>query len=307
VAEGTAGGRDAEQAAAYANSYLSVTEWAQTTGLRTHGLRFKDLGRGDRGIGEQFLVATRYTRADRETEASIQSYFLDTGVVLLSHNGEEDAAGRTSAPLPSGVRLRRELGEVLGHRRSVRDYTGDTIPFDQLATVVRAAAAITAVGEVDLVEGGRRSIAFRTTPSPGGLYPLELWLLPLRVEGLGKAVWRFDPRSDALVSEGDDAAVTAAVAAFAIPEEVIALNRAALVLLLVGRPWKVLRKYGDRGIRYLFVEAGALAENVHLACGALGLGSVDCASVHDNELHAALGFDGEFRMLVHTVVIGVPA
>jgi SagB-type dehydrogenase family enzyme len=101
--------------------------------------------------------------------------------------------------------------------------------------------------------------------------------------------------------------VAAAVAAFAIPEEVIALNRAALVLLLVGRPWKVLRKYGDRGIRYLFVEAGALAENVHLACGALGLGSVDCASVHDNELHAALGFDGEFRMLVHTVVIGVPA
>jgi SagB-type dehydrogenase family enzyme len=299
-------GYGAEQAAAYGNAYTAVTGWLRATGFRTHGLRFKDLGARPRGIGEEFLLATRYRRSDRETEASIQAYFLDPGVVMLSRNGEEDLTGRTTVPLPSGPRLRRELGEVLGNRRSVRDYTGDSVTIDQLATVARAAAAITAAGRVDLVEGGERAISFRTAPSPGGLYPLELWLLPLRVDGIARAVWRYDSRHDALVQEADAAAVSAAVNAFAVPEEVIALGRASVVVLLVGRPWKVMRKYGDRGVRYLFIEAGAVTENVHLACGSLGLGSVDCASVHDDELHTALGLDGELRLLVHSVVIGVP-
>jgi SagB-type dehydrogenase family enzyme len=297
----------AEQAAAYGNTYTTVTGWLRSTGFRTHGLRFKDLHARPRGIAEEFLLATRYRRFDRETEASIQSYFLDPGVIMLSRNGEEDLTGRTTVPLPQGPRLRRELGEVLGNRRSVRDYTGDPVSIDELATVARAAGAITAAAHVDLVEGGERVISFRTAPSPGGLYPLEAWLLPLRVAGIERAVWRYDSRRDVLVREVDAAAVSAAVNAFAVPEEVIALSRAAVVVLLVGRPWKVMRKYGDRGVRYLFIEAGAVAENIHLSCGSLGLGSVDCASVHDDEIHAALGLDGELRLLVHTVVIGVPA
>ncbi|HEY8340506.1 MAG TPA: SagB/ThcOx family dehydrogenase [Egibacteraceae bacterium] len=297
----------AERVAAYANSYQEVSGWTRSTGFQTHGYRFSHLGDVPRSIGEQFLLATRYRRIDRETEASIASYFVDPGVVMLSRNGEEDVAGRRVEQLPEGVRLRRELGEVLGNRRSIRDYTGDAIPLPQLATVVRAAGACTAVGHVDLVEGGERSIPFRTAPSPGGLYPLEVWLLARRVEGLDAGVWRFDPRRDALVHEGDEAMEEAARGCFAVPEEVIALSRAAAVILLVARPWKVMRKYGDRGVRYLFIEAGAIAENIHLACGSLGLGSCDCASVHDDELHQALDFDGELRQLAHTVVIGVPA
>jgi SagB-type dehydrogenase family enzyme len=299
-------GYGAERIAGYGNAYQLVAGWVGSTGFRTPGLRFKDLGgAGRRGVAEDFLLATRYRRADRETEASIQGYFLDPGVVMLARNGEEDSAGRRTVPLPPGVRLSRELGEVVATRRSVRGYTGDAVPFDQVATLVRAAGAVTGVGHVDLVEGGSRDIHFRTAPSPGGLYPIELWLLAPGVDGLARGVWRYDARRDLLVEEGDEGRLDRALAAFAVPEEIISLSRAALVLLLIGRPWKVLRKYGDRGVRYLFIEAGATAENVHLACGSLGLGSVDCASVHDDDLHAALDLDGELRLLVHTVVIGV--
>jgi SagB-type dehydrogenase family enzyme len=304
VADGQVG-YGAEQIAGYGNAYQLVASWVTSTGFRTPGLRFKDLGGASRrGVAEEFLLATRYRRADREVEASIQGYFLDPGVVMLSRNGEEDIAGRATVPLPPGVRLTRELGEVVATRRSVRGYTGDAVPLDQVATLVRAAGAITGVGHVDLLEGGTRDIQFRTAPSPGGLYPIELWLLARGVDGLARGVWRYDPRRDLLVDEGDEARLDRALAAFAVPEEIISLSRAALVVLMIGRPWKVLRKYGDRGARYLFIEAGATAENLHLACGSLGLGSVDCASVHDDELHAALDLDGELRLLVHTVVVG---
>ena len=297
----------ADHAALYGNTYKAVTPWAGSTGFRTHSLRFGDLGSAGRGIGEQFLLGTRYRRHDRETEASIQSYFQDPGVVMLSRNGEEDPAGRSVLGLPAGPRLLRDLGELLGHRRSARSYTGDPVPLDQVATILRAADAVTATAHIDLVEGGERTISFRTTPSPGGLYPIELWLLPLRVTHLARGVWRYDPKRDALVEEGGETTMSRALDAFAVPEDVISLSRAALVLLLVGRPWKVIRKYGERGVRYLFIEAGAMAENIHLACRSLGVGSVDCASVHDDELHAALGFDGEMRALIHAVITGAPS
>ena len=91
-----------------------------------------------------------------------------------------------------------------------------------------------------------------------------------------------------------------------MPEDLLSLPRAAAVLLLIGRPWKAMRKYGPRGARFVFIEGGAVAENVHLACGALGLGTVDCASVRDDDMHRALDLDGELRLLVHTVVVGEP-
>ena len=297
----------ADRAAVYGNTYKVVTPWTTSTGFRTNSLRFSGLESVGRGIGEHFLLATRYRRNDREIEASIQSYFQDPGVVMLSRNGDESPTGAPAVPLPHGVRLHREFGEVLGRRRSVRSYTGDAIPLDQVATIVRAADAITGRGHVDLVEGGERSISFRTAPSPGGLYPIELWLLPVRVKGLSRSVWRYDPKRDLLVEESNEATLKKALGSFAVPEEVISVSRAALVLLMIGRPWKVMRKYGDRGVRYLFIEAGAMAENIHLACSSLGVGSVDCASVHDDELHAAIGLDGEMRVLVHTVIIGIPS
>lgn len=297
----------AEVVAAYNNSYLTFAGWLGSTGFRTHGLRCKDPGGRRAGVAEEFLAGTRFQAADRETEASVQGYFLDPGVCLLARNGEEYLEGLRTMPLPRGARLRRELGEVLSQRRSVREYTGDGLDAAQVASVVRAAGAITAAGHVDLVEGGERTIPFRTAPSPGGLYPVELWLLPLKVAGIPEAVWMYDPRHDQLVETGEAARIAVAMDSFAVPEEIIALSRAAAVVLMIGRPWRVMRKYGDRGVRYLFIEAGAIAENIHLACGALGIGSVDCASVHDDKLHAALGLDGETSLLVHAVVLGVPA
>ncbi len=296
----------AEYIAADANGYHAVNGWLGSTGFRTHGLHFKDLGGHPRGIGDEFLVQTRYLRADRETEASVQAYFVDAGTTMLSRNGQEDVAGLSTVVLPEGPALEGRLGELLATRRSVRSYTGAEVDLGRVAALLRAAGGVSGVGRVALDSGGERSIGFRTAPSAGGLYPIELWLLALRVSGLKRAVWRYDPRREVLVEEGDEGAIADAVEAFTVPEELMSLSRASLILVLVGRPWRLMRKYGPRGVRFLFIEAGAMAENVHLACRSLRLGSVDCASVCDDELHAALRLDGELRLLTHTIVVGAP-
>jgi nitroreductase len=55
------------------------------------------------------------------------------------------------------------------------------------------------------------------------------------------------------------------------------------------------------------LEAGAIAEQIALACVALGVGSVDSSSFYDDEVHEALGIDGESEAVVHLVVLGIPA
>jgi SagB-type dehydrogenase family enzyme len=92
-----------------------------------------------------------------------------------------------------------------------------------------------------------------------------------------------------------------------VPDELISLGRANVVFLLVGRPWKTMRKYGARGMRFLFLEAGAITQHINLAAVAAGFGSVECGSVYDDEVHEVLQLDGVYEAVLHSVVVGAPA
>jgi SagB-type dehydrogenase family enzyme len=257
-------------------------------------------------VAEEYLANSRYLEHDRESEESTQTYFFDPGIELLGLLGEEERGGTKEVSLPPGVKLRRELGQVLGGRRSRRNYTGDPLELAYLATIVRAASAVTAKAEVDRMDGGHSTFSFRTAPSGGGVYPIDLYVASLHVLGLERGIYRYDPLADSLVLFEGDEQVDALTAAFAAPEEIIAISRASVVFLLVGYPWRSMRKYGQRGLRYVFIEAGAIVQNIHLSIEATGLGSVDCASIYDDRAHEALGLDGINQFLVHAVVAGHP-
>lgn len=294
-----------ENAAVFSNSFKAVHPWTQSTGFRTHGLRYRTFGASaDPHVAEEFLLNTRYHRHDRETELSIQSYFTDRGVTALAHLGEEEPAGLPALALPEGVRLRRDLGDVIRHRQSSRSYTGDPIGLDYLASLLRAAGSVSHETATPLEMGGEQTLRFRTVPSGGGLYPLDIHVAALRIRGLERGLYRYAPLDDALLRVRGPEGADAITGCFAVPDEVVAITRAAAVLLLVGRPWRSMRKYGPRGLRFVLHEAGATAQTVHLAAEALGVGSVDCASFIDDEMHEALGIDGAYQTLLHTVVLG---
>jgi SagB-type dehydrogenase family enzyme len=293
--------------ALFANSYRTLHLWVHATGFRTHGLRHRSLGHSNLPrIAEDFLLNSRFLRHDRETEASIQSYFFDPGTVMVSMVGEEEQGALEGIPLPEGIRLRRELGDALGRRRSRRTYTGDAIPLGHLATAIRSAGAVTAEAEAELATGDVRTFRFRTAPSGGGLYPIDIYVVSLRVNGLDRGIYRYRPLTDSLVRVGERIEAEKVVDALAIPDEIISISRANVLFLFVGHPWRSMRKYGSRGARFLFLEAGAMAQNIHLATEAIGFGSVDCASMYDDEIHEALRIDGLHQTLVHALILGYP-
>jgi SagB-type dehydrogenase family enzyme len=287
--------------AVYVNAFRPLEPSFKATALRTHALRYDALRDAQHRPAEEFLVNSRLRRNDVEFGASVSGYFTEPSVGVLPFVGREGQRGTARIELPPSTAVRLGLGETIARRRSVRAYTGDPMPFAYLASILRLACGITGYGG----DGGE--VALRATPSGGGLYPIELHIVALRVTGLSSMTAVYDAKEDVLWQTGGPEAVDAVLAAVAAPDEAIMMSAATAVTLLVARPWRAMRKYGPRAMRHVFLEAGAIAEHVNLAATALGVGCVDSSSFYDDEVHEALGVDGVYETLVHGQVLGIPA
>lgn len=295
------------------NGVKTLDPWYGSSGFRTNHAKFRSatFDTGPR-LGETFLLNTRLQRHDRESAASVLHYFTDEAKALLSLNGLEASGGFETIDLPDSIELSLRLAKCLTMRRSRRVFTGDPIGLSVLATLCRAAAGITGREKAALRCGAPPTVefAFRSAPSPGGLYGLDLYALAQNVRGLPQGLYLYQPRPDALLrvkTQERDGVIDRVHAATAYPDQTMTNSRAAVTFFLVARPWKLLRKYGDRGIRYLFIEAGEMTQNIHLAAVALGYGSVESASFYDDEMNEALGLDGGTATTAHMVLVGLPA
>ena len=65
-------------------------------------------------------------------------------------------------------------------------------------------------------------------------------------------------------------------------------------------------KYKQRACRYVYLDAGHIAQNVALAAVALGLGSCQIAALYDDEANALVGVDGEDESVIYMTTIGRP-
>jgi len=125
----------------------------------------------------------------------------------------------------------------------------------------------------------------RTAPSAGALYPLELYVASGNVENLRPGVYCYEPSAHRLVLtvEGD---LSNAIARAAWSQDW--LEQAAAILAITAVEWRTTAKYGERGVRYVHMEAGHAAQNVLLQAAALGLGATVVGAFSDADVKAAL-------------------
>jgi SagB-type dehydrogenase family enzyme len=296
------------------NSVKELSPNFSSSGLRTFALNHRTLDMSDDNrLAETFLINTRLRRNDAEAAQSIADYFTDEALAMLSlHSSVESDCSDALIALPKPISIQMKMGEAMGKRRSHRQFTD--VPIDQkiLSTLLYAAGGITGKGVVAIEDDdGEASldISFRSTPSGGGLYPNELYIFSKHVEGLPEnSTYRYLPKSHSLEPVANDGEqVDRLNQAFASSEDQISVSQAAAIIYIVGLPWRSMRKYGARGMRFLFMEAGYMSQNFHLAALGLGCASCDVGAIYDNDVHAAFGFDGCFQALTHTLIVGMPA
>jgi len=159
--------------------------------------------------------------------------------------------------------------EALLKRRSVRDYTSQALTLQEISQLLWAAQGITDPG------------GYRAAPSAGATYPLELYVVVGNVEGVTQGIYQYEPETHQMlkVVDGDK---REALAVAAVDQEWVAQGAIDIVITAIYE--RTTGRYGQRGIRYVDMEAGHAAQNVYLQAVALNLGTVVIGAFHDNQV-----------------------
>jgi SagB-type dehydrogenase family enzyme len=170
--------------------------------------------------------------------------------------------------LPDPVFTDRSLEECIELRRSVRSYKDKALTLQQISNILWTAQGVT-----------EDRYGFRAVPSAGATYPLVLYLA--KKDG----IFRYIPESHGLKHEikkdlRNDIANAALGQGF--------ISDAGMVIVITAIYERTTQRYGERGIRYVHIEAGHCAQNIHLEAVALGLGSVPIGAFNDEKLSKLL-------------------
>ena len=189
----------------------------------------------------------------------------------------------------------KPLYELLEQRRSERRFRKIPLGKREFSQLLWAAQGITlATGHHQL----------RTAPSAGGLYPVETYIVANRVEGLKAGVYHYQVPYHGLIllAEG---AFGPQLARAGLEQEFLA--QAAFVFVWSAILKRSKWKYDQRAYRYIYLDAGHIAQNAALAAVSCGLGSCQVAAFYDDELNRIIGVDGNEETVLYMTAVGAPA
>lgn len=198
---------------------------------------------------------------------------------LPSHEGERFL-------LKSGDSQIAKLG---GSRKSVRSFSSAPIEISQLEEILR-------------VGYSKELVA---SPSAGGLYPIRIYAIILKpVNELGEGIYEYDSDTHALIKfspELDHQSIQ-----FALNSDSL-LHGAPLILVIAAELDRQPTKYANRGYRYALIEAGHVAQNVHLVSQELGLSTLEYCGFQDGQLADVLMIKDSGIEPILTVAVGFGA
>jgi SagB-type dehydrogenase family enzyme len=210
---------------------------------------------------------------------------------------EYPGAQRHALPRPGQVPL--AIGEAIARRRSCRRFAEDPLPVAALSTLLHDA-----YGLGDSYLHGGQTMFDRPVPSGGGCYPLELYVLVQRVEGIPAGIHHYSTRHHAFEALGPLPKSDALEALF-LGQPWVA--KAHVIVIVTAVASRLLHRYADRGYRYLLIEAGHVGQNLALVATASGLGSLSLGGFFDDDVIYILGLDAAFELPLYGVALGVPA
>ncbi|MBU2595409.1 SagB/ThcOx family dehydrogenase [Patescibacteria group bacterium] len=181
------------------------------------------------------------------------------------------------------------IEKALLNRRSVRDYKSEALNLAEISQLLWSAQGIT-----DKKSGGR------TAPSAGALYPMEIYLVVNRVEGLNPGVYKYNPSGHEIITIlTDDKRKELAEAA--LGQDSIAKAPATIVIVAVPERTRV--KYGDHADRFVAMEAGHISQNICLQVISLDLGTVTVGGFDDQRVKKLLNLP-ENEIVLYLMPVG---
>jgi SagB-type dehydrogenase family enzyme len=182
------------------------------------------------------------------------------------------------------------LEQTLLQRRSVRNFQDAALPLKHISQLLWSAQGITDVR------------GYRTAPSAGALYPLEVYLFAGKVDGLVPGIYQYLPEKHEIktIKVGDS---RNDLCKAALNQRSVCQAPATILISAVFK--RITGKYGNRGVQYAFIEAGHAGQNILLESVSLGLGAVPIGAFEDPEVSRITDFK-ENESPLYIIPVGIP-
>jgi SagB-type dehydrogenase family enzyme len=239
-------------------------------------------------IGKEFIKKTRYQFLGPSEQ--------DRGLPQPPLEQEPEAdVPQIALPAPSGLNIpAKDLREAIEHRRSLRRYSRAPLTLEELSFLLWCTQGVRRV-----VPG---SATYRTVPSAGARHAIETFLMVNNVQGVPEGLYRFSGLRHALIEVSRNAGLADQLTSACLGQPFV--KTSAVTFAWAAAVERMRWRYGERGYRYLLLDAGHVCQNLYLAAEAVGCGVCAIAAFADEAVDRLLGFDGENRFTLYLATVG---
>jgi SagB-type dehydrogenase family enzyme len=191
--------------------------------------------------------------------------------------------------------------ETLHARRTHREFARTAVSLENVSKLLQTTWGVQGYVETNVF--GR--LPYKTSPSGGARHPVEVYLMALRVDGLGKGLYHYQARNHRLTRLPGKATARSASAYCADQPY---FGEAAALFIMTAVFARTMWKYGrGRAYRVVLLETGHLGQTFCLTATRMGLAPFSTAALKDSLIEKDLGIDGITESVLYVTGVGVPA
>jgi len=235
-----------------------------------YGENFQQKSKNIRGVG-------RANISDQQRSSMYKNY--------------ENAISRISLPKPE-FSPDTKFWDIINKRHTTRAFKNEPLSIMDLSQLLFGMSGLTRVFP---------KFAFRTIPSAGALYPIEIYAIINNVDGIEQGIYHYNIEKHELecLKQGD---FKKSVAEACYGQRMLQKSAVNFVWTAIIERTRIT--YAERAYRYIYLDCGHLAQNFYLAAEALGLNVCAVGAYYDDEINKILDLDEKEEFAIYMGVVG---
>jgi SagB-type dehydrogenase family enzyme len=187
-----------------------------------------------------------------------------------------------------------DLLAAIEARRTRRKYSAQPVSLAELSFLLWCSQGVKRVSS--------RPATLRTVPSAGARHAFETYLLVHRVEGLAPGLYRYLAIEHTLIELDLSAELGEQITQACLEQKQV--RNSAVTFLWIAVLDRMTWRYGERGYRYLHLDAGHVCQNLYLAAEAVDCGACAIGAFDEDQLNRLLKLDGEQLFAIYLASLG---
>ncbi|MBM3238933.1 SagB/ThcOx family dehydrogenase [Candidatus Poribacteria bacterium] len=239
-------------------------------------------------IGKEFMEKTKY----HYLAQSDQMKGLQQPPLELEYDRTKTVI---DLPKPQEIRVKSiSLREAIENRRSIRRYSQKPLTMEELSYLLWCTQGVKEVAQ--------GHATFRTVPSAGARHAFETYILVNNVEGLQSGIYRFLAIEHKLIEMDTDPNIADQMVEACFGQAFVKTSAVTFVWTAVA--YRMKWRYGERGYRYMHLDAGHVCQNLYLSAESINSGVCAIAAFSDDDMNRLLKLDGENQFVIYIATVG---